>query len=166
MTNSHDESGITDPPTCDECELPLEEITHGYSFEWACANNSCPRRFHPTFAEMMDPDLLIIMGVPQCYRCLQPRAMTRLGNIVRFECANPACNELVWLIRAKSKKANKDRVATGLPLRLSVPPEPEVAPVPLTLVPPLAGVEPAPRQQRTARPHLRAVPPLDGTLDH
>ncbi|TFD20175.1 hypothetical protein [Cryobacterium sp. TMS1-13-1] len=83
---------------------------------------------------------------------------------MRFECANPDCNELVWLIRAKSRQANKKRVATGLPLRLSVPPAPapQIAPTPLTLVPPLAGAESAPRQQRSARSHLRVVPPLQG----
>ncbi|MFO7688974.1 MAG: hypothetical protein R6W83_00205 [Cryobacterium sp.] len=83
------------PPRRDEYELPLEEITCSYVFEWACANNLYAKRFHPTFAEMTNPDLLIIIGQAQCYRCQQPRAMTRLGNIVRFDCDNPACNEVI-----------------------------------------------------------------------
>ena len=149
-----------DPPICNECELPLEEITYGYVFEWACANDSCAKRFHPTFEELIDPELLIIMGEPQCYRCLQPRAMTRIGNILRFDCANPACNELVWLIRTKSQKANKARVLAGLPpvRRGMGPAQPKVAP--LTLVPPLPEVKPEPRRQRDGPPHLHAVPPL------
>ena len=31
--------------------------------------------------------------------------MTQIGNVVRFDCPNPACNELVRLISAKNKRA-------------------------------------------------------------
>ncbi len=138
-----------DPPRCDECELPLEEITHGYVYEWACANDLCAKRFQRTYAEPTDPELLIIMGRPQCYRCLQPRRVTRWGPVLRFECADPRCNELVWLINAKSRQANKTRSEAGimrLP-RAQDPVEPEVIPAPLTLVPPMSQVEPTVRRR-------------------
>ncbi|SEO04021.1 hypothetical protein [Cryobacterium luteum] len=153
-----------DPPTCEECELPLEEITHGYGFEWACANDFCTKRFHPTWAEMMHPELLIIMGRPQCYRCLQPRRMTRWGPVLRFECADPRCNELVWLIHAKSMQANKERAEAGIKriLREQDLVEPEVIPAPLTLVPPIPEVQPPARSPRGRPSHLHAVrPPND-----
>jgi hypothetical protein len=93
---------LSAPPICDECELPQEQITHSYVCEWACATDSFAKRFQPTFEEFTEPDLLIIMGLPLCNRCHQRREMTRIGNIMRFECGNPACNELVHLISAKS----------------------------------------------------------------
>ena len=120
MTDTHFRKRIADnrrkgdPPICEECELPYEEITHGYVYAWACANDFCGKRFHPTFDELMNPELLIIMGRPQCYRCLRSRTMTRLDNIVRFECADPQCNELVWLIHTKSTTANKARIAADI----------------------------------------------------
>jgi hypothetical protein len=49
------------------------------------------------------------MGLPFCYHCHQRREMTRIGNIMRFECGNPACNELVHLISARSAQANLRR---------------------------------------------------------
>ncbi|TFD19202.1 hypothetical protein [Cryobacterium sp. TMS1-13-1] len=60
---------------------------------------------HPTFEELTDPKLLIVMGRLDCYRCHQRRDMTRVGNVVLFECSNPNCNELLRLISAKNKRA-------------------------------------------------------------
>ncbi|GEP26462.1 hypothetical protein E3O11_12895 [Cryobacterium levicorallinum] len=78
---------------------------HHRVHEWACVRDTCPKRFHPTFEELIDPELLIVMGRPDCYRCHQRRDMTRVGNVVRFECSNPNCNELWRLISAKNKRA-------------------------------------------------------------
>lgn len=165
MTNTPDDSAVDAanatgrPPICEECELPMEEITHGYVYEWACALDTCPKRFHPTFEELINPELLIIMGQPYCYRCHQPRDMTRVGNIVRFECANPACNELVRLIGAKYAKVTKARLAAAaLEPESPSPPSPPA----LALVPPstTSAPEPTERRPRGNPSHLRAVPPL------
>ncbi|TFC74544.1 hypothetical protein E3O45_10125 [Cryobacterium sp. TMS1-20-1] len=75
MTDAHDTTGVAafnskvPPPICTECELPMEEVMHGRIHEWACVRDTCPKRFHPTFEELIDPDLLIVMGRPDCYRC-------------------------------------------------------------------------------------------------
>ncbi|TFD86120.1 hypothetical protein [Cryobacterium serini] len=112
---------------------------------------------------MMNSDVTIVMGRELCYRCLQPRTITLLGHIVRFECPDPACNEVLWLIRTKSQKAVKERAAAGLPpIRTGMTSSnSEAPPAPLTLVPPLPEVERPPRQRRAGAPHLKAVPPLD-----
>jgi hypothetical protein len=74
--------GTVNPANCDKCELPQEEITHSYVYGWACATDSCAKRFHPTFEELTDPDLLIIRDLPACSRCHQRCEMTRMGNIM------------------------------------------------------------------------------------
>ncbi|WP_146069301.1 hypothetical protein [Cryobacterium sp. Y11] len=93
------------PPICDECELPMEEVTHGYVYLWACVRDLCANRFRATFEELTDPEFLIIFGRPECYRCHQRRDMTQIGNVVRFECPNPGCDEVLRLISAKNKRA-------------------------------------------------------------
>ena len=89
------------------------------------------------------------MGLPVCYRCHQRRDMTRIGNIMRFECGNPACNELVHLISAKSAQANKLRAVAAL------------QPARLTLVPSEPRTNPTPQPGR-GRYQSSRVPPLDG----
>ncbi|TFD45382.1 hypothetical protein E3T55_18780 [Cryobacterium frigoriphilum] len=165
------------PPTCPECELPLEEVTHSYTWEWACINDLCARRFCATFEELTHPDLLIILGQPDCYRCHQRRTMTQVGNQVRFTCPNPRCNELVRLIGAKAAQATKARAAAlNKPPDNSTSPPPTEPALPLNAPPPLSLVEPRDsttpvtasgrnqtphRDEPHARPrHLHAVPPL------
>jgi hypothetical protein len=172
MTNPPDDTAVVPfdpsarPPICEECELPMEEITHGYGYEWACALDTCPKRFHPTFAELVDPELLIIMGQPDCYRCHQLREMTRVGNIVRFECANPGCNELVRLIGAKYAKVTKARLAAAAleaeapTLSPSLPSLPSPPALVLVPTPTNSAPEPTDRRPRGYPSHLRAVPPL------
>ena len=70
------------PPICDECELPMEEVTHGYVYEWACvrtgpadvhyglaagkalersANLAAARAQHPErFSTARDPKILTL----------------------------------------------------------------------------------------------------------
>ena len=91
----------------------MEEVTHGDVYEWACVRDLCASRFRATFEELTDPEFLIILGQPECYRCHERRDMTQVGNVVRFECPNPACNELVRLISAKSKRARAVAARAG-----------------------------------------------------
>ncbi|RJT90447.1 hypothetical protein D6T64_03915 [Cryobacterium melibiosiphilum] len=101
----------------------MEEVTHSYTFEWACINDLCVNRFCPTFEELVHPDLLIIYGQPDCYRCHQRRTMTQVGNQVRFDCPNPRCNEVLRLIVTKAAQAVKARAAAALD-KLNAEPEP------------------------------------------
>lgn len=101
------------PPICSECELPMEEVTHGYVFEWACVRDICASHFRATFEEFTDPELLIILGRPECYRCHQRRDMMRVGDIVRFECPNPGCDEFLRLISSATAKVVKARAAAA-----------------------------------------------------
>ena len=162
MTDTHDDTGVAafnpkaSPPICEECELPMEEVTHGYIYEWVCVSTLCVKCFRATFEELTDPELLIILGRPDCYRCNERRAMIRVGNVVRFECANPACNELVRLISAKNARANKERAAvTNAKPSLAVghsAPQVRVGEIPASAAPPKSIAGPT---------YLRAVPPLD-----
>lgn len=110
------------PPICGECELPMEEVTHGYIYEWACVRSLCTQKFRATFEELTDPELLIILGQPECYRCHQRRDMTQIGNVVRFDCPNPACNELVRLISAKNKRARATAAHAAAAARVAISP--------------------------------------------
>ncbi|TFD72102.1 hypothetical protein [Cryobacterium gelidum] len=63
MIDSADDAAVaavklSSPPICDECELPQEEITHSYVYEWACATDSCAKRFHPSFEGLIFPHVV------------------------------------------------------------------------------------------------------------
>ncbi len=40
----------------------------------------CSQCFRATFEELTDPELLIILGRSECYRCHEHRDMTQIGR--------------------------------------------------------------------------------------
>jgi ribosomal protein S27AE len=88
---------VTQPRLCTQCGDPLVVSWHGDTYDYGCANYACSLLyFGPPYTEAeLGSDNALVLGPPNCPRCLMPMDVVPVGQSWQFACQQNGCDG-IW----------------------------------------------------------------------
>jgi len=85
------------PHLCPQCGDPMQVSWHGDGYDYGCTNFACPLLYTgPPYTEAeLANDSELMLGPPNCPRCLMPMAVVPDGQTWRFTCQHDGCDG-IW----------------------------------------------------------------------
>ena len=88
---------VTQPRLCPQCGDPMVVSWHGDIYDYGCANYACSLLyFGPPYTEAeLANDSALVLGPPNCPRCLMPMEVVPVGQSWQFACQQNGCDG-IW----------------------------------------------------------------------
>ena len=86
-----------EPHLCPQCGWAMDVAWHGDAYDYACANLSCTQLyFGPPYTEAeLASDTALLVGPPNCPRCLIRMEVVPDGQAYKFTCLQDGCDG-IW----------------------------------------------------------------------
>ncbi len=88
---------VQQPRLCPQCGEPMNVTWQGEGYDYGCENYSCSLLyFGPPYTEAeLTSDHEVVLGPPNCPRCLVPMQVDRHDHAWQFSCHQDGCDG-IW----------------------------------------------------------------------
>ncbi|WP_104200157.1 hypothetical protein [Cryobacterium sp. Y29] len=88
---------VARPRLCPQCNDPMQVSWHGISYDYGCENYACSLVYcGPPYTEAeLASGNTVVLGPPNCARCLMPMQVVPNGDAWQFACDQSGCDG-IW----------------------------------------------------------------------